>query len=248
MRWASCASELRPKLPRDRPWLSIVGIGEDGVAGLGDEAKRLIAEAEIVFGGKRHLALAAALIRGEARPGRRPFDAGDARRAGAARPARLRARLGRSVPARRRRDAGAAWSRRRRCAVVPAPSAFSLAAARLGWALQEIETVSLHGRPLDLIRPLLHPGRADPGADLGRRRRRRRSRALLAETRLRRVAAHGAGGAGRAGRAASAATRADGFDLDEHRSAQRRGDRGRGGAGGAHPAADAGPRRRPVRA
>jgi precorrin-6Y C5,15-methyltransferase (decarboxylating) len=41
----------------------------------------------------------------------------------------------------------------------PSPSAFSLAASRLGWPLQEIETVSLHGRPLDLIRPFLHPGR-----------------------------------------------------------------------------------------
>lgn len=43
-------------------------------------------------------------------------------------------------------------------AVTPAASAFSLAAARLGWALQEVETVSLHGRPIELIRPLLHPG------------------------------------------------------------------------------------------
>jgi precorrin-6Y C5,15-methyltransferase (decarboxylating) len=43
--------------------------------------------------------------------------------------------------------------------VVPAPSAFSLAAARLGWALQDVETVSLHGRAIDLIRPLLQPKR-----------------------------------------------------------------------------------------
>ncbi|TIT42172.1 MAG: cobalamin biosynthesis bifunctional protein CbiET, partial [Mesorhizobium sp.] len=42
--------------------------------------------------------------------------------------------------------------------VIPAPSATSLAAARLGWAPQDIETISLHGRSLDLIRPLLHPG------------------------------------------------------------------------------------------
>ena len=41
----------------------------------------------------------------------------------------------------------------------PAPSAFSLAAARLGWPLAEIETVSLHGKPVELLRPLLHPGR-----------------------------------------------------------------------------------------
>ena len=40
---------------------------------------------------------------------------------------------------------------------IPAPSAFSLAAARLGWPLQETVTVSLHGRPDDLIRPHLHP-------------------------------------------------------------------------------------------
>jgi precorrin-6Y C5,15-methyltransferase (decarboxylating) len=41
--------------------------------------------------------------------------------------------------------------------VVPAPSAFSLAAARLGWPLAETITLSLHGRPLDLVRPHLHP-------------------------------------------------------------------------------------------
>jgi precorrin-6Y C5,15-methyltransferase (decarboxylating) len=41
---------------------------------------------------------------------------------------------------------------------IPAPSAFSLAAARLGWALPETTLLSLHGRDLDLIRPHLHPG------------------------------------------------------------------------------------------
>jgi precorrin-6Y C5,15-methyltransferase (decarboxylating) len=42
--------------------------------------------------------------------------------------------------------------------VVPAPSAFSLAAARLGWPLPETALVSLHGRALDLVRPHLQPG------------------------------------------------------------------------------------------
>jgi precorrin-6Y C5,15-methyltransferase (decarboxylating) len=41
---------------------------------------------------------------------------------------------------------------------VPAPSAFSLAAARLGWALPDTAQVSLHGRALDLVRPHLQPG------------------------------------------------------------------------------------------
>jgi precorrin-6B C5,15-methyltransferase / cobalt-precorrin-6B C5,C15-methyltransferase len=42
--------------------------------------------------------------------------------------------------------------------VVPAPSAFSLAAARLGWSLADTALVSLHGRTLDLVRPHLQPG------------------------------------------------------------------------------------------
>ena len=43
--------------------------------------------------------------------------------------------------------------------VIPAPSSFSLAASRLGWPLQDVTILSLHGRPIDLIRPHLHPGR-----------------------------------------------------------------------------------------
>lgn len=42
--------------------------------------------------------------------------------------------------------------------VIPSASAFGLATARLGWPVQEVETVSLHGRSEALIRPLLHPG------------------------------------------------------------------------------------------
>ena len=55
-------------------WLSIVGIGEDGVDGLSAAARGLISAAEIVFGGRRHLGLAAPLIRGAARPWPSPFD------------------------------------------------------------------------------------------------------------------------------------------------------------------------------
>ena len=54
-------------------WLSIVGIGEDGIEGLTPAARGLIGGAEIVFGGKRHLALAAPLIRGAVRPWPTPF-------------------------------------------------------------------------------------------------------------------------------------------------------------------------------
>jgi precorrin-6Y C5,15-methyltransferase (decarboxylating) len=55
-------------------WLSIVGIGEDGIDGLSATARGLIEAAEIVFGGRRHLTLAAPLIRGAAPPMPGPFD------------------------------------------------------------------------------------------------------------------------------------------------------------------------------
>lgn len=140
------------------PWLSIIGIGEDGVAGLGDRAKAAISAASFVFGGKRHLELAAPLIRGETRAWPQPFDAAMA--------AVLDLRgqkvcvlasgdpflFGVGVTLSRHLESGEYFC-------IPAPSAFSLAASRLGWALQDIEMVSLHGHSLDLIRPLLHPGR-----------------------------------------------------------------------------------------
>ena len=42
--------------------------------------------------------------------------------------------------------------------VLPAPSAFSLAAARMGWPLQDVDCVSLHGRDIDLLNPHVVPG------------------------------------------------------------------------------------------
>ena len=41
---------------------------------------------------------------------------------------------------------------------LPQPSAFSLAAARLGWSLQDVSPVSLHGRALEGIVRHLQPG------------------------------------------------------------------------------------------
>ncbi|TPJ79989.1 precorrin-6y C5,15-methyltransferase (decarboxylating) subunit CbiE [Mesorhizobium sp. B2-6-2] len=138
-------------------WLTIVGIGEDGVAGLGDEAKQRIAEAEIVFGGKRHLGLVASLAKGEARPWPTPFDA------------EMRdvlALKGKKICVLASGDpffhgVGVTLARKvkpEQMLVLPAPSSLSLAASRLGWALQDVETISLHGHSIDLIRPLLHPG------------------------------------------------------------------------------------------
>jgi precorrin-6Y C5,15-methyltransferase (decarboxylating) len=137
-------------------WLSIVGIGEDGVEGLAAVARELIAAAEIVFGGRRQLALAAPLIRGAARPWPSPFDGA---------PEEVMRHRGRQVCVLASGDpfhygVGAVLARdiaAREMRVVPAPSAFSLAAARLGWSLQRSILLSLHGCMLDLIRPHLQP-------------------------------------------------------------------------------------------
>ena len=138
-------------------WLSIVGLGEDGAAGLSPVARGLVSSAEIVFGGRRHLGLAASLIRGAARPWPTPFD-------GAA--AEVLRHRGRPICVLASGDpfhygVGAVLARdidAREMMVVPAPSAFSLAAAKLGWSLPETTLLSVHGRALDLLRPHLQPG------------------------------------------------------------------------------------------
>jgi precorrin-6Y C5,15-methyltransferase (decarboxylating) len=153
----SLADPFAAETAAPRRWLSIVGIGEDGVDGLSVVARGLISGAEIVFGGKRHLALASPLIRGATRPWPSPFE-----------PAaeEVLAHRGRQVCVLASGDpfhygVGTVLARRiepQETLVVPAPSAFSLAAARLGWALPETTLVSLHGRMLDLVRPHLQPG------------------------------------------------------------------------------------------
>ncbi len=146
-----------PHTAAKRRWLSIVGIGEDGAEGLSPVARGLIADAEIVFGGKRHLELAGALIRGAVQPWPSPFDEAAPQ---------VAAQRGRSVCVLASGDpffygVGTLLARHvdpAEMLVMPAPSSFSLAAARLGWSLPETALISLHGRSLDLIRPHLQPG------------------------------------------------------------------------------------------
>jgi precorrin-6B C5,15-methyltransferase / cobalt-precorrin-6B C5,C15-methyltransferase len=152
-----CADKLADDTAASPRWLSIVGIGEDGIEGLSTGARALIGAAEIVFGGRRHLGLAAPLIRGAARPWPSPFDgAGEEVCRHRGRPVCVLAsgdpfHFGVGAVLARHIDAC-------EMIVVPAPSAFSLAAARLGWSLPDTVLLSLHGRTLGLIRPHLQPG------------------------------------------------------------------------------------------
>jgi precorrin-6B C5,15-methyltransferase / cobalt-precorrin-6B C5,C15-methyltransferase len=137
-------------------WLSIVGIGEDGLMGVSPAARAVIEAAEFLVGGKRHLDLVPESHAGrlawpspltEAIPvienwrGRRVvvLASGDPFLWG------IGATLARTIPA-------------EEIATLPAPSAFSLAAARLGWAQQDCTLISLHGRPFEAIVPHIQPG------------------------------------------------------------------------------------------
>jgi precorrin-6B C5,15-methyltransferase / cobalt-precorrin-6B C5,C15-methyltransferase len=137
-------------------WLAIVGIGEDGLEGLTPAARRLIAQAVFVVGGKRHLALAGP-SKAETMIWPSPIEnALDA----------IEGRRGRSVCVLASGDpfffgVGAMLMRRftaEEMISVPAPSAFALAASRLGWSEQDCALLTLHGRPLEAIIPHLQPG------------------------------------------------------------------------------------------
>lgn len=138
-----------------RPWLSIVGIGEDGLDGLSARARALLEAAELIVGGDRHLGLVAALNK-PTLPWRVPF---------AASLPEVLSQRGRRVVVLCSGDpfwhgAGAVlgdhlapqeWS------AVPAPSTFAWAAARLGWRLEDAVTLGLHARPVTTLRPHLRP-------------------------------------------------------------------------------------------
>jgi precorrin-6Y C5,15-methyltransferase (decarboxylating) len=145
-----------PALPAPRRWLAIVGVGEDGLDGLSPAAARLVAQARLLVGGERHLAM---VPPGPAERMAWPSPLTDAIPA-------ILARRGVDVCVLASGDpflygVGATLSAHippEEILCLPAPSSFSLAAARLGWALQDCALVSLHGRSFERLRPHLQPG------------------------------------------------------------------------------------------
>ncbi len=139
-----------------RPWLAVVGLSEAGFESLTPVARTLIDDAEVLVGGARHLAM---VNHGTAErltwqtPLSRTVEA-------------IAERRGHRVTVLATGDPmwfGIGVTLVRRFAgedmiIVPHLSAFSMAAARLGWPLAEVETLTLHGRPLDLLALHLAPG------------------------------------------------------------------------------------------
>lgn len=139
------------------PWLSIIGVGAEGIGALPAPARVLIDNAEIVIGGARHLAMLA-----DDHPAERQSWASPISETVTA----MKKLVGRRVVVLATGDPmsygiGVTLGRAfgpDAMTVLPAPGAFSLAAARLGWALHEADCLTLHGRPLAALNLFVRPG------------------------------------------------------------------------------------------
>ena len=137
-------------------WLDVIGIGEDGVAGLSPQARTALEAAETIVGGDRHHGLTASL-RCERLAWPHPFDALIEE---------LVARRGRRVVVLATGDplwysVGARIARAispDQITFHPQLSAFQWAAARMGWSLADCETLTAHGRPTGEVISWIWPG------------------------------------------------------------------------------------------
>ena len=133
--------------------MTIIGIGEDGLAGLSEASRKALERAETVFGGERHLKLAGIDRRGKPWPV--PFDT-----------ACVVTQRGRPTAVLASGDpfwhgAGgtlASQLSRDEWIAHPSPSTFSLAASRLGWTLETTICIGLHAAPFERLIPLLARG------------------------------------------------------------------------------------------
>ncbi|MFJ4154574.1 precorrin-6y C5,15-methyltransferase (decarboxylating) subunit CbiE [Pseudomonas sp. NPDC089752] len=137
------------------PWLTVVGIGEDGFSGLGKQARRALLGASRIIGSPRQLALLPRCVTATQQDWPSPFSlapvlalrgeavcvlaSGDPMFFG------VGASLARQVPAEEMQ-------------VLSMPSSCALAAARLGWPLQDVQVVSVVARPIAALNAHLYSG------------------------------------------------------------------------------------------
>ena len=138
-----------------KKWLYVIGIGEDGWDDLSADSRELLYKSEIVIGGERHLKMIPGDCEGEriiwASPIReavtkildwRPSEPGSGKKVAVMASGDplcygIAAKLLRHLPIEE------IW-------IKPALSTFSLICSRVGWSLPDIETLTIHGRPLEL--------------------------------------------------------------------------------------------------
>ncbi len=137
----------------DTPWLTIIGVGEDGLEGLCSASREALAAAEFIMGPARHMSLLPD-TGGERVTWPVPFvDGVD----------QLVARRGKPTVVLASGDpfwfgAGTTLAKRftrGEWRVLPGRSSFSLAAASMGWPLEHTICLGLHAAPLSRLRPHL---------------------------------------------------------------------------------------------
>jgi len=137
------------------PWLHIVGIGEEGMAGLLPATRAVVEAAEVIVGGDRHHALSDG-VTAERVAWPSPFDAlidllhgFKGRRVvvlatGDPLWFSVGARIGRAIPP-------------DEIVYHPQLSAFQLASVRMGWSMADVETLTVHGRPVEQMIAFIQP-------------------------------------------------------------------------------------------
>jgi len=133
-----------------KKWLTVVGVGEDGVPGLGLKALVAVQNATFIFGGERHLAMLGTNITATRQNWTQPLS--DSLK-------KLAELRGQKVVVLASGDPmfygiGSALIEHialDEMDIIPHPSSFSYACARLGWAMQDVTCRSVHARPLKLL-------------------------------------------------------------------------------------------------
>ncbi|ABD55842.1 bifunctional cobalt-precorrin-7 (C(5))-methyltransferase/cobalt-precorrin-6B (C(15))-methyltransferase [Jannaschia sp. CCS1] len=139
------------------PWITIIGLGEDGPEGLPPASRDALAAAEIIMGPARHLALIGP-TNAQQVEWPVPFADGiDVLRGHGGRPVAVLVSgdpfwygAGRAMSKAFGRDA---WR------AIPVPSVFSLVSSRMGWPIEDTLCIGLHARPFEQLRAKLAPGR-----------------------------------------------------------------------------------------
>ncbi len=144
---------------QEQPPITVIGMGDDGLPGLPVAHAKMLFETDVIFTSRRLAEHLREEMREKARLWPSPFALleEDIRALRAA---------GRRVVVLTSGDpfwhgAGALLARTfgpENLRVFPAPSSFSLAAARMGWPLQDVQTLSLHGREITRLEPFIQPG------------------------------------------------------------------------------------------
>ncbi len=139
----------------NQKWLSVIGIGESGLSALSPLARGFVDRASLIVGGKRHLAMLDDSIQPRL-VWTSPIETSIE-----------------SILTHRGTPVCILASGDPLCygigvtllkyisilemTIIPAPSTFSLACARLGWSLTDVETISLCGRAPDFLAAILAP-------------------------------------------------------------------------------------------